>query len=58
MSEETSYDHDSIQELLGWAKETLDNKKYPLGEFQLNKSAKILVCGKYLESMIAVISRN
>lgn len=28
------------------------------GEFQLDKCAKILDCGKYLDSMIAVISRN
>ena len=58
MSEETSYDHDSIQELLGWAKDTLDSKKYPTGEFQLDSCAKILDCGKYFDSMISVISRN
>lgn len=28
------------------------------GEFQLDKCAKILDCGKYLDSMISVISRN
>lgn len=55
---ENNYNHDSIQELLTWAKDTLDNKKYPQGEFQLNSCAKILDCGKYLDSMIAVISRN
>lgn len=56
--EEKKYDHDSINELLTWAKETLNNKRYPAGEFQLDKCAKILDCGKYLDSMIAVISRN
>lgn len=55
---ENNYNHDSIQELLTWAKDTLDNKKYPVGEFQLDSCAKILDCGKYLDSMIAVISRN
>lgn len=56
--EEKKYDHDSINELLTWAKETLNNKRYPAGEFQLDKCAKILDCGKYLDSMILVISRN
>lgn len=58
MAEEKKYDYDSINELLTWAKETLNNKRYPVGEFQLDKCAKILDCGKYLDSMIAVISRN
>ncbi|RGY28200.1 MULTISPECIES: DUF6965 family protein [Bacteroides] len=58
MAEEKKYDHDSIQELLGWAKETLKNKSYPDGRYQVNKSTTILDCGKYLESMIAMISRN
>lgn len=58
MAEEKKYDYDSINELLTWAKGTLNNKRYPSGEFQLDKCAKILDCGKYLDSMIAVISRN
>lgn len=58
MAEEKKYDHESINELLTWAKEMLNNKRYPAGEFQLDKCAKILDCGKYLDSMIAVISRN
>ena len=58
MSEENSYDHESVQELLTWAKDTLSNKSYPAGEYQINKSTKTYDCGKYLESMIAVISRN
>jgi len=56
--EEKKYDHDSINELLTWAKETLNNKKYPSGEFQLDKCAKILDCWKYLDSMILVIGKN
>ena len=58
MAEENKYNHDSVNELLKWAKDVLDNKKYPSGEFQLDKCAKILDCGKYLDSMISVISRN
>lgn len=56
--EENKYDQESIRELLSWAQDTLNNKKYPSGEFQLDKCAKILDCGKYLDSMISVISRN
>ncbi len=48
---ENKYDHDSVQELLAWAQETLNNKTYPAGEYQVNKCAKILDCAKYLDSM-------
>lgn len=48
MAEEKKYDHDSIQELLGWAKETLKNKSYPDGRYQVNKSTTILDCGSIL----------
>lgn len=58
MTENNKYTDESVQELLTWAKDTLDNKKYPAGEFQLDSCAKILDCGKYLDSMIAVITRN
>ena len=50
--EEKKYDHDSINELLTWAKETLNNKRYPQEGFQLDKCARISDCGKYLDSMI------
>lgn len=55
---ENNYDYDSVQELLTWAKETLKNKTYPQGEFQINKATKALDCGSYLSSMIQMISRN
>ena len=55
---ENNYDYDSVQELLTWAKETLKNKTYPQGEFQINKATKVLDCGSYLSSMIQMISRN
>lgn len=55
---EQNNDHDSIQELLTWAKNTLKNKSYPSGKYQLNKSTAILDCGKFLESMISMIDRN
>ena len=58
MAEEQKYDHDSINELLSWAKETLNNKKYPQEGFQLDKCTRISDCGKYLDSMILVISKN
>lgn len=58
MTEEEKYDHESVQELLAWAKETLKNKAYPEGEFLINKATKVLDCGSYLSSMIQMISRN
>lgn len=58
MAEEKKYDHESVNELLTWAKEVLDNKRYPSGEFQFDKSAKILNCANYLDSMISMISKN
>lgn len=58
MAEEHRYDHDSVQEMLAWAKEALKNKSSPSGRYQVNKSTAILDCGKYLESMISMISRN
>lgn len=58
MEEEQKYDLDSVQELLNWAREVLNNKAYPAGDFQLNKSTKILDCGKYLDSMISMTSKN
>ncbi len=58
MAGENKYDYDAVNELLTWAKDVLEYKKYPAEEFQLDKCAKILDCGKYLDSMIAVISGN
>lgn len=52
------YDQEAVQELLAWAQGTLNNKTYPAGEYQVNKSTKILDCAKYLDSMISVISKN
>lgn len=48
MTQENKYNHDSVNELLTWAKDVLDNKKYPSGEFQLDKCAKILDCLFYV----------
>lgn len=56
--EQNKYDQESIRELLLWAQETLSNKTYPTGAYQLNKSTKILDCAKYLDSMISMISKN
>lgn len=58
MEQEQKYDLESVQELLSWAREVLNNKTYPAGAFQLNKSTKILDCERFLDSMISMISRN
>lgn len=58
MAEENKNDQDSVQELLAWAQGTLNDKTYPAGEYQVNKSTKILDCAKYLDSMISMVSKN
>ena len=55
---ENNYDHESVQELLTWAQETLKNKSYPEGNYQLSKSTTVLDCGDFLSSMISMISKN
>lgn len=55
---EQNYDKEAVKELLSWAQDVLDNKRYPSGRFQVNKSVAILDCGKYLESMMSMISHN
>lgn len=55
---ENKYNHDSVQELLLWAQKTLENKAYPKGNVQLNKSTKILDCGSFLSTMMQMISKN
>lgn len=40
---EQNYDHDSVQELLAWAKETFNNKSYPIGEYQINTQKHLIV---------------
>lgn len=56
--EENKYNYDSVKELLAWAQKVLDNKSYPQGRFQISKCAVALDCGKYLSSMISIISKN
>lgn len=52
------YDNEFIQDLLAWAKERLETKSYPTEKFQLNECSAIVDCKYYLESMVAVISKN
>lgn len=52
------YDHDSVQEILSWAKKMLQDKTYPEAPFQLNKSTKILDCTFFLDAMTATINDN
>lgn len=52
------YDNETVQDLLGWAKNKLETKNYPTEKFQLDKCTTIVDCKYYLESMVAVISKN
>lgn len=53
-----NYDRESVQELLSWAKNMLENKAYLEAPYQLNKCTKILDCAHYLDSAIATISAH
>lgn len=52
------YDRDSVQEILAWANNMLQDKTYPKTPFQLNKSTKILDCAHFLDAMTATINDN
>lgn len=58
MKQSNMYDSDFVQELLDWANKCLENKIYPSGEFALNDCTTITDCKFYIQSMIAVISKN
>ena len=53
-----TYNQESVQEILSWAQKILENKAYPKGNIQLNKSTKILDCGSFLRTMIQMVSKN
>ena len=53
-----TYDNESVQELIGWAKKMLEPKNYPTEKYQINKCTSIINGKLYLESLIAMISRN
>ena len=53
-----TYDEESVQELLGWAKKMLETKSYPTEKYQLNSCTSINDGKLYLESLISMISRN
>ena len=53
-----TYNQESVQEILSWAQKILENKAYPKGNIQRNKSTKILDCGSFLSTMIQMVSKN
>jgi len=53
-----TYNQESAQESISWAQKILENKAYPKGNIQLNKSTKILDCGSFLSTMIQMVSKN
>lgn len=52
------YDSESVEELLEWAKKMLETKNYPTGEYQFDQCTVIIDCKLFLESLIAMISKN
>lgn len=53
-----NYDYESVQELLAWAKSTIENKTYPDSPYRLNRAVEIIDCVQYLNSEIATISKH
>ena len=53
-----TYDSESVQELLNWAKARLETKDYSKEKYQINQCTTIIDSKLYLESLIAMISRN
>lgn len=53
-----TYDNETVQELLDWAKKMLETKKYPTEKYQLNVCTTIIDGKQYLESLTAMIARN
>lgn len=53
-----TYDNDTVQELLAWAKKMLETKNYPTEKYQLNVCTTIIDGKQYLESLTAMIARN
>ncbi|WP_294479576.1 hypothetical protein [uncultured Bacteroides sp.] len=56
--EQHTYDSESVQDLLDWAKKMLETKNYPTKKYQINKCTTIIDGKFYLESLIAMINRN
>lgn len=53
-----SYDYNSVQGLLSWANNMLENKTYPESPYQLSKCINILNCEYFIESSMATISKH
>ena len=53
-----TYDNEAVQELLNWAKKMIETKNYPTERYQVNQCTTIIDGKSYLESLIAMISRN
>ena len=56
--EQHIYDNESVQELLDWPKKMVETDNYPTERFQINKCTTIIDGKHYLETLIAMISRN
>lgn len=53
-----AYNYDSVQELLSWARNMLQDRSYPPAPYFLSRSIKILDCAQFLESLISIISSH
>ena len=53
-----TYNNEAVQELFNWAKKMIETKNYPTERYQVNQCTTIIDGKSYLESLIAMISRN
>ena len=53
-----TYDEESVQELLGWAKKMLETKNYPTEKYQVNACTSIIDGKLYLESLISMLPKT
>ena len=52
-----TYDEESVQELLGWAKKMIETKNYPTEKYQVNACTSIIDGKLYLESLHPTIEQ-
>ena len=50
--EQHTYDNESVQELLDWAKKMVETNNYPTERFKINKCTTIIDGKHYLETLI------
>ena len=53
-----TYVKEAFEELLNWSNKMIETKNYPTERYQVNQCTTIIDGKSYLESLIAMLSRN